>query len=222
MNKLFVSLVISSVLITGCASNNKVTDSKFSGFLGDYTILKPTPQDKDTLGYVTPGVNWQKYNSIMVDKVLIITPDGDIQTDGRLLVTIADKYEALLKQKLGKEFNVVNTAGSGTIRIQTAITSVFSSFDDLKGYQYIPIAAVVTGGRRAAGGEKQSARVMSELRILDSVDGQLLGQAVDLKAGEKKQDKNSAILLADVVPILDQWATRVVDRLKGLRAHVQK
>ena len=222
MNNFFVGILISGALLTGCASNNKVTDSKFSGFLGDYTILEPTPQDKDTLGYVAPGVNWQKYNSIMVDKVLIITPDSDIETDGKLLVAIADKYEALLKQKLGKEFNVVNTAGSGTIRLQTAITSFFSSFDDLKGYQYIPIAAVVTGGRRAAGGEKQSARVMSELRILDSVDGQLLGQAVDLKSGEKKQDKNSGILLADVVPILEQWATRVVDRLKGLRAHVQK
>jgi len=158
----------------------------------------------------------------MVDKVLIISPDADAQTDQKLLVAIADKYEALLKQKLAKEFNVVNNAGSGTIRLQTAITSVFSSYDDLKGYQYIPIAAAVTGGRRAAGGEKQSTRVMSELRILDSVDGQLLGQAVDLKAGAEKQDKNSAVLLADVNPILEQWASRVVDRLKGLKAGVQK
>ncbi|MCU7835657.1 MAG: DUF3313 domain-containing protein [gamma proteobacterium symbiont of Taylorina sp.] len=221
MNKLFASLVISSALITGCASNNKVSDSKFSGFLDDYTILKPTSADKEALGYVTPGINWQKYNAIMVDKVLIITPDAETQTDQKLLVAIAEKYEALLKQKLAKEFNVVNNAGSGTIRLQTAITSVFSSFDDLKGYQYVPIAAAVTGGRRAAGGEKESARVMSELRILDSVDGQLLGQAVDLKAGKKKQDKNSAILLADINPILEQWATRVVDRLKALRAEVR-
>jgi hypothetical protein len=222
MNKLIASLVISGALITGCASNNKVSESKFSGFLGDYTILKATPEDKETLGYVTSGINWQKYNSIMIDKVLIITPDADAQTDQKLLVAIADKYEALLKQKLAQEFNVVNSASSGTIRLQTAITSVFSSFDDLKAYQYIPIAAAVTGGRRAAGGEKQSARVMSELRILDSVDGQLLGQAVDLKSGAKKQDKNSGVLLADVNPILEQWATRVVDRLKGLRAAVQK
>ena len=222
MSRLIVIAVISSALIAGCASN-KVTESKFSGFLDDYTILEEgTTQDKDTLGYLTPGINWQKYHGVLIDKVLMITPEGEVQDSTEIRKAVAKKYEALLREELNKDFNVVDQAGPGIIRLQTAITSVYTSHDDLKGYQYVPIAAAVTGAARASGVEKQTSRVMSELRIVDSVDGQLLGQAVDLKAGEKTQDKDSGILLAEVVPILEQWAHRVGDRLRGLKAHVKK
>ena len=226
MKKLITGLLISGALVSGtllsgCSSSSKVTDDKYSGFLSDYSILKPAPDDKDTLAYVASNIDWSKYNSGMVDKVLVITPDGQQKTDGKLLVAIADKYEELIKQKLSSKFNMVDQAGEGTIRVQAAITSVFASYDDLKGYQYIPIAAAVTGAARASGVEKQSVRVMSEIKLVDSVNGQLLAQAVDLKAGEEKQDKDSGILLADVVPILEQWAQRITDRIVGLTQKVK-
>jgi len=222
MKTYIASVVLFSALLVGCAAN-KVAEDKYSGFLDDYTLLSEgTSQDEDTMGYVTPGINWQKYDSIMIDKVRVIRPEGEVKNPSRILTAVVDKYEELLRQELNKDFNVVNEAGPGTIRLQTAITSVYTSHDDLKGYQFIPISAVVVAAGRATGLEKQSSRVMSELRIVDSVDGQLLGQAVDLKAGEKKQDKDSAILLADVVPILEQWASRVGDRLRGLKAHAKK
>lgn len=217
MNKFFLGILISGVLLSGCASNNKVTDDKYSGFLSDYSILKTTPSDKDTLGYVNRDVNWKKYNSVMVDKVVVITPDGDIKTDGELLIAIADQFHELIIQKLSDNFTIVNTPGSSTIRIQPAITSVFTSHDDLKGYQYIPIAAAVVGASRATGATKKSARVMSEVKMIDSVDGELLAQAVDLKAGGKVQDEDSVILLADVKPTLEQWAQRIDDRITSLQ-----
>ena len=221
MKKLITGLLVSGALLTGCSSNTKITDDKYSGFLSDYSILKPAANDKDTLAYIAPNIDWSKYNSGMVDKVLVITPDGEQKTDGKLLIAIADKYEDLIKQKLSSKFNIVDQAGEGTIRIQAAITSVFTSYDDLKGYQYIPIAAAVTGAARAAGAEKQNVRVMSELKLVDSVNGQLLAQAVDLKAGKEKQTKDSGILLADVVPILEQWSQRIADRIVGLSQKVK-
>ncbi|MCP3850661.1 MAG: DUF3313 domain-containing protein [Gammaproteobacteria bacterium] len=216
MKKMISAIIVSGILLTGCATN-KVSEDKYSGFLNDYSILKTTPGDKDTLGYVTPNINWSKYSSIMVDKVLVITPDGEQKTDGQLLVAIADQFEELIKKDVSKEFNVVDNPSEGTIRLQAAITSVFDSYDDMKGYQYIPIAAAVVGAKRASGSEKKSVRVMTEFRLVDSVDGQLLGQVVDFKSGERKQDKDSAILLADVMPILEQWAQRITDRLIGLK-----
>jgi hypothetical protein len=222
MNKFIVSAVISSALITGCASN-KVTEEKYSGFLNDYSLLsKATVQDKDTMGYVAPGINWQKYNSVMIDKVRIFNPEGEVQNKSQLLTDIAEKYEELLRQKISKRAKVVDQPGPGVIRLQTAITSVYASYDDFRGYQYIPIAAAVTGGARATGVEKKSARMMSELRIVDSLDGQLLGQAVDLKTGETRQDEDEGVQLADVVPILEQWSTRAVERVRGLRSKVKK
>lgn len=220
MKKLIVPFLISTALLSGCASN-KVTDDKYSGFLNDYSILKPAPQDKDTLVYIAPNIDWNKYNSVMVDKVLIITPDEEQKTDGKLLVAIADKFEELIKENVSQKFTVTDQPGADTVRLQAAITSVFSSYDDMKGYQYIPIAAVVTGAARASGMEKKSVRVMAEFKIVDSVNSQLLGQAVDLEAGDKKQDQSSEILLEDVVPILEQWANRISDRLVSLKQKVK-
>lgn len=221
MNKFLTALIVFSTLLSGCSSTTKVTDDKYSGFLSDYSILKPAPNDKDTMGYVAPNIDWQQYNSVMVDRVLVITPDGQQKTDGKLLVAIADKFGELIKQKLSGNFNVVDQAGEGTIRIQPAITSVFTSYDDMKGYQYIPIAAAVTGAARASGMEKKSVRVMTEIKMVDAVDGQLLAQAVDLKAGKEKQDESSGILMEDVVPILTQWAQRIADRLVNLKSAIQ-
>ncbi|MCW8928889.1 MAG: DUF3313 domain-containing protein [Gammaproteobacteria bacterium] len=216
MKKILASLLVSSALLSGCA-NNTISSEKYSGFLHDYSILKKTPDDKDSLASVTPGVDWSKYHSVWIDEVQIITPNADAKTDGKLLLAIANKLQDLIKQEVGKEFSVVEQAGEGTVRVQAAITSVFTSYDDLKGYQYIPIAAAVTGAARASGAESKSVRVMAEGKLLDSVDGQLLAQVVDMKAGGKKQDENSAILLADVQPILEMWAARLADRLSGLR-----
>ena len=220
MKKLLTTLLVSSALLTGCAAN-KVSEDKYSGFLNDYSILKPAPDDKDRLGYLTPGVDWKKYNSVMVDKVLVIAPDSEQKTDGKLLVAIADKFEDLIKQKMSKKFTVVDHAGEGTIRLQVAITSVFASYDDMKAYQYIPIAAAVTGAARASGTEKKYARVMTEIRMVDSVNGQLLGQAVDLKGDDEKPVKDSGIALEDVVPILEHWAQRISDLLVGFKASVK-
>ena len=221
MKKVLISLLVSSAILSGCAGNT-ISDDNFSGFLSDYSILKTTADDKDTLGYVAPDINWQQYNSGMVDKVLIITPDGNQPTDAKLLLAIAEKYEQLIKEKLSQKFKMVDQAGPGTIRIQAAITSVFTSYDDLKGYQYIPIAAAVTGAARASGAEKKSVRVMTEVKLIDSVDGQLLAQAVDLKAGGKVQDENSGVLLADVKPILEQWAQRLTDLIVSLKKALKK
>jgi hypothetical protein len=221
MKKILAGLLISTTLLAGCASNT-ITEDKFSGFLSDYSILKKGVKDKDTLFYITPNVNWSQYNSVMVDKVLVITPDGDEKTDGKLLVAISDKFQSLIKQELAKEFKVVEHAGVGTIRLQAAITSVYASYDDLKGYQYIPIAAAVTGAARASGVEDKSVRVMAEAKMLDSTDGKLLIQAVDLKAGGKEESETSGILLAEVEPILKQWAVRMTDRLTSLRDKYRK
>jgi len=191
MNKIIIGLIVSGALLTGCASNT-VTDDKYSGFLSDYSILKPIKEDPGRLGYHDKDIEWQQYNNVMVDKVLIITPGGGLPTNSKLLAAIADKYQEVLKQKLSTKFNIVDNAGTGTIRFQAAITSVFTSYDDLKGYQYIPLAAAFTGAKRASGSEEQRVRVMTEVKMLDSIDGQLLAQSVDLKSGENLKNEDSA------------------------------
>ena len=217
MKKIISGLIVSATLLTGCASVNKVSEEKHSGFLSDYSIMKPTEADPDRLGYLDPDVNWQNYHGIMVDNVVVITPDSEQQHNDKLLVEIAEAYEKVLKEKLSANLNVVENADPGVIRFQAAITSVFTSYDDMKGYQYIPIAAAFTGAKRASGSEQQRVRVMTEVKLLDSVDGQLLGQTIDLKSGESIQDKDAGVVIENVIPVLNEWAQSAVDVLMRLK-----
>jgi len=221
MKKILLSLLVSGALLTGCSSTNKITEKKHSGFLSDYSILTPIKEDPGRLGYADPKAFWQQYHYIIIDKVVIITPDGNHQNSNKVLTIIADNYEKILKKKLAKKFHVVKKASSSTIRLQAAITGVFTSYDDLKGYQYIPIAAAFTGAKRASGSEQQRVRVMTELKLVDSINGQLLAQTMDLKSGKNKQDKGSKISLTEVIPILEGWAQEVVDNLERLKINVK-
>ncbi len=216
MKKLLPALFIAGAFLSGCAQNT-VSEDKYSGFLSDYSILQDSPTYENTKSYISPGVDWSKYSNIMVDKVLIITPDNATNdVDQTLLVKIADRYQALLKQKLSKTFTVVDQAGPGTLRLQTAITSVYLSYDDMAAYQYIPIAAAVTGISRASGAEEKRLRVVSEGKIVDSVTGKLLAEAIDLQSGEKAIDETDKVQLSDVAPVLNFWADRLSSRLAKL------
>ena len=218
MKKIITGLLISCLLtIISCTTNEKITEDKYSGFLNDYSNLRPDPKDVDTLAYVTPGVNWQKYSNAMVDKVKIITPEGQEKKDGALLLAVTDKYRALISEQVAKKFNVVDKAALDTIRIQPAITGISVSFDDREFYQYLPIGVVVTGAARTSGLSKENVRVITEIKVIDSVSGQVLAKAIDLKAGKEKQNKESEVVLSDVEPVLEQWAQRLFNVLSGLK-----
>jgi len=217
MKTIIVCLVISCVFITGCTTNEKITEEKYSGFLNDYSNLRPDPKDADTLAYRTPNINWQKYTNVMVDKVTIITPEDQEQNKGDLLVAVSDRYRELIREKVSQKFNLVDKAASNTIRVQPAITGVSESFGDREFYQYLPIGIVVTGAARTSGLSKENVRVMTEIRVVDSLNGQILVKAIDLKAGKEKQDKDSEITLQDVEPVLEQWAQRMTNILNELR-----
>ncbi len=216
MKKLLPVLFIAGAFLSGCAQNT-VSEDKYSGFLSDYSILTDSPTNDNAKSYVASGVDWSQYSNVMVDKVLIITPDNATNdVDQTLLVKIADRYQALLKQKLSQNFTVVDQAGPGTLRVQAAITSVYLSYDDMKAYQYIPIAAAVTGISRASGASDKRLRVVSEVKVVDSVNGKLLAEGIDLESGDKAIDETDKVQLSDVAPVLDFWAGRISSRLANL------
>ena len=127
------------------------------------------------------------------------------------------KYRELISEQVAKEFNLIDKAALDTIRIKPAITSIFTSHDDKGFYQYLPIGMVVTGAARTSGLSKENVRVITEIKVTDSVSGQVLAKAIDLKAGKEMQNKESEVVLSDVEPVLEQWAQRLFNVLSGLK-----
>jgi hypothetical protein len=92
-----------------------------SGFLGDYSQLKPGTNDQMLLVYFNPNANWGQYNSVMIDPVTIgFAPERQIsQHDQEML---ANYYRQQLEQNLSKTFAIVNQPGPNAMRLRVALT----------------------------------------------------------------------------------------------------
>jgi len=202
-------------LLTACAAN-KVTEESHSGFLANYAQLQPSEIYPNSKVFVESDVNFSNYKSLMIDKVVILSSAALENPNDSLMRSIATQYEQELKDSFRQQgYKIVNQAGAGTARIQTAITSVYTSFDDLKAYQYIPIAAAITGTMRATGKAKRNARVMMEAKVTDAKTNQLLASIIDLQKGEEV-DEGNKVSISDVKPVLKQWATRFAKAFASL------
>ncbi len=70
-----------------------MSEDKYSGFLSDYSVLTDSAANDNAKSYVASGVDCSQYSNVMVDKVLIITPDNATnEVYQTLLVKIADRY----------------------------------------------------------------------------------------------------------------------------------
>lgn len=216
MNKLNLVIAVLVAFLSGCAAN-KVTEEKYSGFLDNYAQLEDNDDYDETKRYINPKVDFSTYKGVIIDKVKVIFPDGLERPDNQLISSIAKAYEDELKTSFrAKGYEVTQVAKPGVARIQAAITSVYVSYDDIKAYQVIPIAAVIEGVGRGTGMIDKSARIMSEAKITDSVTGELMASAIDLQEGKKKESSESEISVDDVRPVLKQWSKRFADAMSRL------
>ena len=213
MKKTNSAVIVLFVFLLGACTSNKISPENYSGYLDDYSILHPAKKDKDTLVFVAEDVSWGRYENLIIDEVVIITPDKQKHNKSELLKQIATSFKQKLTFHLSREFNIVEQPVGHTLRLQAAITSVYENYDDLRGYQYIPIAAAITGAMRVVGAEKQKARMMSEGRLLDASTNALLAQAIDLKTGKIIQKEGEAVILGDLDPVLDLWAKRLTEKI---------
>jgi hypothetical protein len=211
-------LLVGAMLGAGAAAN--VFAQGDSGFLRDYSNLRET---KDTAGktiraWVSPKFTPDKFNAILLDPIVFYPePKPSKQVSAEELQKMLAYSNDVLKQNLGKRFNVVNQAGPGVVRIRIAFTSVARKGEGLKPYQYVPIAFVATMAKRAAtGGEPQRAFIILEVEATDSGSGELLGARVRVGTGENlKPLGDKDVLTLDLVkPLLDQMAGQAFPELQ--------
>ncbi len=83
-----------------------------SGFLKDYSQLKPGGQRKPSLVYIDPNAPWTGYGEILIDPVQFApAPDASISTDDQQ--TLCSYFYNKLKEDLQKHFVIVEAAGPG-------------------------------------------------------------------------------------------------------------
>ena len=102
---------------------------QFSGFLKDYSALKPNPNlEGDALTYVSTDAqkNLRSYFAIVVDPIEVYVAtdadEGKISESGRKAVT--NYFEHALKNAVSDAFPVVEASGPLTLRLRAALVGV--------------------------------------------------------------------------------------------------
>lgn len=209
--------------LVGCGSTKQARSVNASGFLGDYSQLKP-PAENSTdplLVYANPAADCRKYKSIMLDPVTLWAKEDNSSfaklepADRDYLLTEANKT---LRETVAKGgYPLVDQPGPDVMRIRAALTEAEKSNVMMKEVSILaPYAsAAATVWAEGKGQALFTGDAAYEVEALDSVTGERLFAAVDKRVG--KMDPRNYHSWDDVVDSLKSWEERGVKRLAHCR-----
>ncbi len=199
---------------------------EYSGFLEDYSELKPMMEREGVLGYTSPDWDPKQYNKFIIEPIEIwIHPDSEykgVQPDK--LKKVSDSFYKIMVKTLGDDYPVVDEPGPDVMVLRIALTNVhIIKKKVLKWYSFTPAGALATGARKASGAHIRLASASFEGELLDSQTGERLRAVLDTSAGEKLRKKiqegkeGADTSWGDVEKTLEFWAKRAKGRMDAAR-----
>ena len=120
---------ITLLFAAACAVHRARQPADVSGFLDDYSLLRPGGPGEVALVYRNPEVHWTSYDKVLLEPVTLWRSGRqslDAVPEGDLLRLVAD-LEGAIRRRLGDGFELVDQAQSGVMRIRLAITEARAS-----------------------------------------------------------------------------------------------
>lgn len=214
--RLLCCLLLSG-LLTGCAASG-MKDVQTTGFLGDYSMLKPGGEDRAALLYIKPGQDFRSYDKIMFDRVTVwLSRDADYGgIDPALLKELTDYYQMALLDAVKDRYQVVDRPGPGVLRVRVAITDVKPSKPVSNTISTImPIGWAVSGATKVTTDENLgTGEAATEIEFVDAMTNERLAAAVDRRQGGKGAFRGK---WDDTKDAFDFWAKRFRQRLDEMR-----
>ncbi len=212
--------------LTACSTTHQVRGSvEESGFLKDYSLMKPGPSDGAKLVYFAPAVNWTLYTRVYIEPVELWhseDPDSKLgkldQEDQQLLVNY---FHTALSNSLSKDYPIVDQAGPGVLVVHAAITEAKKSrpVADLVS-SVVPFGIAASLVKRVIFGTGLGVgECQVEAELLDGQSGFMLAEAVDRRAGTKALRTKFDGSFGDVKLCMDYWSRRLAFKLEQLRVN---
>ena len=219
LNTIFCTLV-AITLLSGCAQTKQarnVDTKELTGFLGDYSSLREGADDQALLRYVKPGVDFRRYNKVIVEPVTIWTnPGSDLaelsQTEKREL---ASRFYAHLVTEISKSTAVTSKPEYGTIRIQVALTDTEKSRAVLDTVStVVPVGLAASTVKEIFTGQAAfTGSTGMEIKVSDAVTGDVLAAAVDKRVGKKSLGVSTFSQWGDTDSAMEYWAQLISYRV---------
>jgi hypothetical protein len=218
----YLAVMCLFLIFMGCSEAPKPTEStqpavkkipagqEFSGFLKDYSDLKPNPElGNDALTYASADAtkNLRSYIAMIVDPIEVyVATDADpsqVSEDARLALT--RYFRHALINAVSDAFPVVETAGPLTLRLRTALVGV-----DIGG----EVGGDVPSDSHPLKRALNIGKVRVEMELVDSQTGERIAAMVDnANLGEGAEvgamQFSRVEKFAAARDAFDEWAARV-------------
>lgn len=186
--KLLSLTIISLCLTVGCAAQ-KMEVKNYSGFLGDYSKLQAGPEGGIDQRYIKEGVDFKKYNKIMLDQVRFYFKDdaADKGIDADEMKELSDTFSRAMIDALGSAYPLVAKPGPNVIRLRIAITDIELPNRAINAVSTVlPVGLAISTIKSGVTGKGTGCgEVSMEFEALDSKTNQVLAEGVDRRSGGK-------------------------------------
>lgn len=207
------SVMVLLFTLAGCSS--KVAENQdYSGFLGDYSNLRPvtTTSGNQVLRWVDPNFNIKNYKDIYFAPVIYYpTPKPDARVSAATLEQIRLYTEQRLKSGVASHKQLSSRPHQGGLILKTAITAVSAENKDIQFYEVLPVTAVVAGTMTMTGKRSQNTFLFIEGVLTDVSTNKPVVKVVRKAYGSKVSNSQSVITQQDIKSAIDVMVADVVD-----------
>jgi hypothetical protein len=193
--------------------------SSVTGFLGpDASKLAPGPKGGAALAWINPNAQWSSYTRIQLMPVEFwAAADSKVSTADQQ--TLTTYFYNALKTDLSKNFTLVDQPGPGVMTLHVALMDATTATPGLRTVSVvIPQLRVINMAQSLATDSYAFVgSAEAELKMTDSVTGEVLGEAVDQQAGGMGIKGAASFKWGDAQNAMDYWAEKIPNRILELQ-----
>lgn len=200
-------LIVAAAMFVGCAQ--EMADS---GFLRDYSALKPNPAMDGALYYQHPSKSLKEYRRFIIEPVVIHFAPNAAGTgiDPDELKELADYWREEAVKALSQRYQVVTVPGPGVLRIRAAITGIKKTTAVFNIHPAMKASGIGLGG------------ASMEAEALDSQTGERIVAVVDSRMGSRLGVVSGLQTYGHAKEVLGFWVDRFVTRLDEAHGYTGK
>lgn len=207
------------IVLAGCAATqDRVKEDEYSGYLPDYNILESVDTEEGTsLLWLDESVTGGKYTKIMLDPIVFYPPEqlqGLSSEQKSVIEGLTAQIDQALLGALDESTSVVTDAGPDVARLRPAITGLSQAKEGMKAYEILPIAAIISGAKLAAGKRDQVIILSMETKLEDSLTGKLVG--ANVRKGVADTGENNLPDPEDLLELYKAWAEEAGKKASAL------
>ncbi|MCE5230054.1 DUF3313 domain-containing protein [bacterium] len=213
-----VCALVCAALMAGCGTY-RMSRYEPSGYLGDYSMLKPGDSDQAQLLYVNDAIDFSRYDNIYIRPIDLYDPKGTdlskLKPEDR--ARLREMLDAALRKELGADYELVDAPGPGTMTLKVAVTEARPS-KPIRNIisSVLPIGLAISAVKRVLFGTHVAVGHAAIEAELDDANGRRLAAAVARRAGRKWGAGNFSSW-GDVDSAFNYWARQLRSRLDQLR-----